>query len=183
MRAAVAAILLLATCSSSCASHYGVPGPAHPRTARDHDDPVGRWLAVMTLRCGVPVRVVTRSGGIHTGRVTASSHDYLVVDQNGAAVRMERGDILRVDLPPDARSRIRSIVGQTAAMALALAGYEVFLGLLFAGDLHVPPARTWAIGAAAGAGLGAAGAVLARSRTIYVSPEAACGAIGTTCRR
>ena len=183
MRAAVAAILLLATCSSACASHYGGLGPAHPRTPRDREDPVGRWLAVMTLRRGAPVRVLTRGEGVHTGRLTASSDDHLVVDQNGAAVRMERGDILRVDLLTDARSRIRGVVGQSAAMALAMAGYEVFLGLLFAGDLHMPPARTWAIGAAAGAGLGVAGAVLSRSRTIYISPEATCGAIRPTCRR
>ena len=183
-RAPVATILLLATLSSGCALRYGGAWPHHPGTARAHEDPVGRWLTVMALRDGAPVRVLTFGDGIHTGRLNASADDHLLIDENGAGVRIERVDILQVDLLMDARSRTRSIVAQAAGMALAVAGYEVMLGLLFAGDLHMPSARTWTVGAAGGAALGAVDALMSRSRTIYVSPTAACGAAAPPiCRR
>jgi hypothetical protein len=171
-RAAVAVLLTFATSSSGCATmNLSVPGAWRRPIASQHYDPVGRWDVVMALRRGSVIRVATKDGALHTGRYVGSVVHGLLLETD-IEVQIARRDVLQVDLLKDLRYRSmkRSILGGAASGALAFGAYEVTLGLLFAGSAHMPALRTWALGAATGAGLGALGAATARPRTIYISP-------------
>ena len=169
-RASVAMLLTLATLSSGCATMSGSwLGPSRGPSAPQHCNPLGRWDMVMALRNGSVIRVATKDGALHTGRhAGAAAHGLLL--ETRAQVQIARADILQVDVLKDSdRSVTRSILRGAASGALAFGAYEVTLGLLFAGRAHMPALRTWALGAASGAGLGALGAATARPRTIYIS--------------
>ncbi len=171
-RAAVAVLLTFATISSGCATTSGSwLGASRRPIALQHYAPVGRWDVVMALRRGSVIRVATKDGALHTGRYVGSVVHGLLLE-TGVEVQIARADILQVDVVKDLRhgGMKRSILGGAAGGALIFGAYEVTLGLLFAGTAYMPSLRTWAMGAALGAGMGALGAATARPRTIYISP-------------
>ena len=166
-------VLTLGILSSGCATLRGggLLGTSRRVSAPDSGNPIGRWDAVMALRCGSVVRVATKDGFLHTGQyVGAEVHELLI--ETSVKVQVARADILQIDLlkDPQERSVKSTLLRGAAAGALALGAYEASLGLLFAGKAHMPALRTWTLGAAWGAVSGAVGWAPSRPRTIYISP-------------
>lgn len=89
---------------------------------------------------------------------------------NGSAVELPREQVMRVDVTP----RAGGVAGQDVAVdaargAASLGGLMMAIPYLITGDVHVPPARFWGLGAVLGAADAVQGRAESRERTVYVS--------------
>lgn len=155
-------------------------GPLRPRgvpTQPYQPPPIGRWDAVMSLARSSMIGVLTTDGTTHTAVFVAATVDSLILAGRDRSVSIPRQEIVRIDLVR-APGRATSVAKAAAAGALtgaAVAGVGVALIPFSAsGELWLPPARVWGVGALVGAAYGIAGALTnpneeARPRTIYIA--------------
>ncbi|MEO5897084.1 MAG: hypothetical protein ABIS06_15445 [Vicinamibacterales bacterium] len=170
-------VTLLATgCAPIYTGAMAGGGPFRPRGAaiRPYDPPpIGRWDAVMSLDKGSTIGVLTADGVTRVGVIVHADLALLTLAESGAQRPIPRSDVVRVDLIRAAgrnKSMVKdAAVGAVAGAATAGLGLALF-PYLASGDVWVPPARVWGVGAA----FGAAAAVMnhkddRRMRTIYIA--------------
>ena len=177
-------LLVLATAAmatTACApGMFSVPArgypllPHHARPATQAEPvPIGRWDNVMRLPRGSTVDVLTTDGAANVGPTLGSdvSSVRLVVD--GVERRIERRDIVRVDMVDLAGSEVRAVARKAARGALLGAGFAALVSGVVGGEAWPPPGPLLRGGAAIG-GVGAGQAELLRraGRLIYLAPEA-----------
>jgi hypothetical protein len=172
--------LVLTLIAAGCAPMYGGgmtgAGLLRPRAAavRPYEPPpIGRWDSVMFLDKGSTLGVLTADGTTRIGVIVHADVNALTLAHSGAPESIPRPDVVRVDLLR-AAGRAKSVVKDAAAGAVAgaaTAGLGVaLLPFLASGEVWLPPARVWGVGAA----FGAAAAVMnkkeeRRARTIYIA--------------
>lgn len=170
-------VTLLATgCAPIYTGAMAAGGPFRPRgaAARPYEPPpIGRWDAVMSLEKASTISVLTTDGGTRTAVFAGATVDSLTLVGSVADISIPRVEVVRVDLvrasgrgASMARdAAVGGLVGAvTAGVGLAL------IPFLASGEVWVPPARVWGVGAI----LGAAGAMMnpkddRRQRTIYLA--------------
>ena len=176
---AVLAVVVASLTTTACAPllHPGVHGfptrrAAHPGAVRA-EPPVGRWDRVVAVRPGTPLAIMTTSGEQRTGTFIHAGMDWLRISADGAVTELPRDQVMRIDVLAGGRdgARAEDVLAGAAKGAAAFGGAMMLVPYLITGDVWVPPARVWGVGAA----FGAAGAVqkgrLAEdSRTIYLAP-------------
>ena len=176
-------LLLLATAAmatTACApGMFSIPArgyPLRPHYARPAAQaepvPIGRWDNVMRLPRGSTVDVLTSDGAAHVGPTLASdvSSVRLVVD--GSERRIDRRDIVRVDMVDLAGSEVRAVARKAARGALLGAGFAALVSGVVGGEAWPPPGPLLRGGAAVGGVAAGQAEVLRRSgRVIYVAPE------------
>jgi hypothetical protein len=180
----VGVILLVAVLAAGCGPMYTGAligaGPVRPGavpTRPYQPPPIGRWDAVMSLGTSSLISVLTTDGSTRTALFVGATVDSLILAGRDAKVAIPRLDVVRIDLMR-APGRAKSLVKNAAAGALtgaAVAGIGVALIPFSAsGEVWLPPARVWGVGALVGAGYGIAGALTnpnedGRPRTIYIA--------------
>jgi len=173
-------VLLVTLLATGCAPMYtgaiAAGGPLRPRAAstRPYEPPpIGRWDAVMSLRKASTISVLTNDGSTRTAVFAGATVDSLILVGSVSDISIQRLQVVRVDLVRasgrgESMARdaaVGGLVGAvTAGVGLAL------IPFLASGDVWVPPARVWGVGAI----LGAAGALMNPKedrlpRTIYIA--------------
>lgn len=175
----VISIGVFAVTSSACAPVYGGGGLTGPRLrpcaqASVHRHLASRWDAVRALRPGSPIRVSIEGGAVLIGRLEHVGLDEIRVRAKATPVGVSVLDILRVDvLDNSAGAYAKRILIGAAGGAVLLGANAMFLAAVLGGKWYLPPARTWVVGAVAGAVYGPTELALSRGwRTIYMSPAA-----------
>ena len=179
-QAATLLLVVVATlATTACApllyppSHGFPQRRGHTAMVRPPDPPIGRWDNVVGLPAGVVLGIVTANGDVHTGSFVKAGMQWLRVAGGRGDIELARADVMRVEILGHAAGGINAdaVVGGAAKGAATVAGAMMLVPYLLTGDVWVPPARFWGLGAA----LGAAGAVQkgrldAQSRTVYLAP-------------
>lgn len=172
-------IVLASIASVGCAPLLSAPlaDLAHARrhpaaVSRPAPPVVGRWDNVVALAPATPLTVIIADGSVRTGRFLTAGLRSMRLRVNGSEVDLPRDEILRVDVTPRAAGAVDGgdVVVGAARGAASVGGLMMAIPYLITGDVHVPPARFWGLGAV----LGAADAVQKgraenRERTVYVS--------------
>ncbi len=173
-------VLTAAMATTACApGMFSVPArgyPLRPRYARPAAQvepvPIGRWDNVMRVPRGSTVDVLTSDGAANVGPTLGSdvSSVRLVVD--GIERRIERRDVVRVDLVNLAGSEVRAVARKAARGALLGAGLAALVSGVVGGEAWPPPGPLLRGGAAIG-GVGAGQAEVHRrsGRLIYLAPQ------------
>ena len=132
---------------------------------------------VMSLGKTSMISVLTTDGATRTAVFVGATVDALILAGRDTNVSIPRPQIVRIDLvrAPGHGASVTKTAAAGALAGAAVAGIGVALIPLSAsGDVWVPPARVWAVGALVGAAYGMAGALMnsseeARPRTIYIA--------------
>jgi hypothetical protein len=173
--------LLVSLFATGCAPIYtgamAAGGPLRPRaiaTRPYEPPPIGRWDALMSLAKASTITVLTTDGITRIAVFAGATVDSLIVVGSASNVAIPRLEVVRVDLVGTS-GRGQLLVREAAAGGLVgalTAGVGLALiPFLASGEVWVPPARVWGVGAL----LGAAGAMTnpkedRRPRTIYIAP-------------
>lgn len=169
-------VLVLAVLTSGCSpvTYFGSPRyGSRPAVGQPWiGSPVGRWDNVVGLRRHSLVAVLTRDGNTNVGRFAGADWDAVFVHAGGSRHRIERGEVLRVDLVEAPRSAIKAAARRAVAGGLYVATL-VFVFSLTRSDEHARIPSGAVAKAVAGGAIG--GAPTAdreqRPRTIYIAPQ------------
>lgn len=155
------------------------PAPYATRPAVHADNTVGRWDNVMRLPVGSTIDVLTRDGAPNTGLFAGSDIHTVRLRIQGNEVRLERAEIVRVDLVNPAGSEVRAVARKAAGGAVLGAGVAALFSAVV-GDRHLPPHGQTVRAGAALAGFSAAQAEMLRRSggLIYLAPEPTAGRQG-----
>jgi hypothetical protein len=174
MRTLSLVLVLVLTSGCSPVTYVGSPRHGSRPAVRQQwiGSPVGRWDSVVGLRRHSLVAVLTRDGNTNVGRFAGADWDALFVHAGGSRHRIERGEVLRIDLVEGPRSAIKAAAKGAVAGGLYVATL-VFVFSLMRWDEHAPiPSGTVAKAVAGGAVGGALTAdIEPRPRTIYIAPQ------------
>lgn len=172
-------VLLAAVLTTACSPLLAPPfGPSGFRTAARYHRPeppvIGRWDNVVGIRPGTAVGIVVADGSVRTGTFIKAALRSLQLQVDGGTQELARADVLRVDVLADraGTGTAGEIAAGAAKGALGLGGVLMAIPYLATGDVIVPPARFWGLGAVVG-GLDAAEKRRAQTgeRTVYIAPE------------
>src|SRR5687767_3368609 len=140
------------------AGRYGRPMHAPPPPAYMQQPSLNRWDQVMSLRPNWIIEVLDTEGRLHTGRFVRASVKVLLFSTNAGEMELTRQEVVRLDLLDAQTSEGdtgKAVAAGAAKGALATGAGVALIPYLLTGNVIVPPARFFVVGAA----LGAAGAL------------------------
>jgi hypothetical protein len=173
--ALAAAVALTSGCSTLLypgRHQYPYAARVRPRADAIDASPVGRWDSVMRLPRSATIDVLTRDGAAAVGPITGADLRSVRIELGGAELRIDRSEVVRIDLVDVAGSSVGAVAKGVAGGALLGAGAMALFAGVIGGEVWPPPGALLRAGAATGGWSGGQAAVVRRQpRLIYLAPN------------